>query len=110
MSSTTQVKRSSRIPRFKSRKEEAKFWATHSAADYWDRLVDPDEVLALAPSLADKIRRRMRKRLVAIRLEEWQIARTKSLARRKGMRYQQLLREWITRGIRAEHSKSNGSV
>lgn len=28
------------IPRFKSEREEAEFWATHSLADIWDQL-DP---------------------------------------------------------------------
>ncbi len=56
----------------------------------------------LAPALERRIRERMKKRLLAIRLENWQIARAKEIARKKGVPYQRLMREWISRGIRSE--------
>lgn len=69
-----------------------------------ERIQQVDEVIALPPALARRIQERMKKRMLAIRLEEWQIARAKEIARKKGVPYQQLMREWISRGIRQESS------
>ncbi len=91
-----------KLPRFKSRAEEIRFWDTHDVAQYWDQLEEVDEVIELAPELAKRIQERMKKRMLAIRLEVWQIARTKEIAQRKGLPYQQLMRQWISRGIRQE--------
>ena len=90
-----------RIPRFKSEAEEARFWDTHSPFDYPGEFEDADEVIRLAPALARRIRERMKKRLLAIRLEGWQIEGAKRIARDKGVPYQALMREWISQGIRA---------
>lgn len=38
----------SNIPTFKTLAEEAKFWDTHSFADYWDKFKDVDVVVELA--------------------------------------------------------------
>jgi predicted DNA binding CopG/RHH family protein len=91
-----------RIPKFKSEKEEARFWDTHDLSQYWDQLEEVDEMIELAPELAKRIQERMKKRMLAIRLEEWQIARTKEIAQKKGLPYQQLMRQWISKGIRQE--------
>lgn len=40
------------------------------------------------------------KTLISIRLEGWEIGRAKELARRRGVPYQQLIRNWIDVGIR----------
>lgn len=98
--------RTRKLPKFKSEGEEARFWAAHSPLDYADEYEDVDEVIALAPALERRIRERMKKRLVAIRLEEWQIARTKELAAKKHLPYQVLLRQWISSGIRTESGGS----
>lgn len=37
------------LPKFKSRKEVAEFWDTHSSADYWDQFEDVE--LKLHPSI-----------------------------------------------------------
>ena len=89
---------------FKSIAEAAEFWDSHDLADYWDQLEKADTVIQLAPALAQRIRERMKKRMLSIRLEEWQIARAKEIAKRKGIPYQQLMREWISHGIRLEGS------
>jgi len=93
-----------KLPVFKSLEEEARFWDTHDVTQYWDQLEEVDEVIELAPALARRIQERMKKRLLAIRLEEWQISRAKEIARKKGVPYQQLLRHWISRGIRQDSS------
>lgn len=94
-----------RLPTFKSEAEETRFWDNHSPLDYTEDFKDTDEVIELAPELARRIRERLKKRLLAIRLEEWQIERTKEIARMKGVPYQQLMRNWISVGIRAEGIK-----
>ena len=38
----------SKIPKFTSREEEAKFWDTHSFADYWDEFEPVDVVVELS--------------------------------------------------------------
>ena len=91
-----------KLPKFKTREEEVRFFETHDMAPYWDDLDKVDEVIELAPGLARRIQERMKKRMLAIRLEEWQIARAKEIARNKGVPYQQLMRQWISRGIRRE--------
>lgn len=94
-----------RLPRFKNDEELARFVETHDMAPYWDQLEEVDEVIELAPALARRIRERMRKRLLALRLEQWQIERAKRIARAKGVPYQALMREWISRGIRSDSAK-----
>jgi len=93
-----------KLPEFNSPEEELRFFETHDMADYWDQLEKADTVIQLAPALAQRIRERMKKRMLAIRLEEWQITSAKEIAKRKGIPYQQLMREWISRGIRLERS------
>jgi predicted DNA binding CopG/RHH family protein len=90
------------LPKFKTPEEEIRFFETHDMAPYWDQLEKIDEVIELAPTLERRIRERMKKRMLAIRLEEWQIARTKDIAHKKGVPYQQLMRQWISRGIRQD--------
>ncbi|MBI4565893.1 MAG: hypothetical protein HY716_14490 [Planctomycetes bacterium] len=94
-----------KLPAFRSAEEEARFFETHSMAGYWDQMEDVDQIIELAPALARRIQERMKKRLLALRIEEWQIERAKQIARRKHVPYQQLMREWISRGIRSEGTK-----
>ena len=56
----------------------------------------------LAPELAEKIRERAKKRLIALRLPEWQIEGAWRIARRKKVPYQALMRAWIGEGLRQE--------
>lgn len=86
------------IPRFKSAREEAEFWETHDFADYWD---DTEEVeMKVARKLIDKVQAKRRKRLISLRLAEWQIEKAKKIAANKKMPYQALLRSWINEGLR----------
>ena len=70
-----------KLPKFRTKAEEIRFWETHSLAPYADDLAAVDEAFALSPSLSRRIRERLKKRLVALRLEEWQIACAKAIAR-----------------------------
>jgi len=95
-----------RLPKFRTPEEEIRFIETHDMAALWNEFGSVDELIELSPSLARRIRERTKKRLLAIRLEEWQIARARQIARRKGVPYQKLMREWISRGIREENRSS----
>ncbi len=77
-----------KIPKFKSEKEEADFWATHDSVDY---LSDTKEV---------KVKfTRPRKRLVSLRLDEKTIKKLKRLAESKGIGYLELVRMWVLENL-----------
>ena len=42
------------------------------------------------------------KKLIALRLEQWQFQRTKAIAAQRHVPYQNLLRCWIPQGLKAE--------
>ena len=92
-----------KLPHFKTREEEVRFFDTHDMGPYLDQMEDVSDKIELHPDLIRRIRERFRKRLMAIRLEQWQILRAKEIAKRKGMPYQRLMREWISQGIRQEN-------
>ena len=76
----------SKIPEFKSYKEEADFWNTHSFADYWDELENVDIVVEL-----DK----PRDETLVLRLQKDLKERLKKIARTKGLNVSTLARMWI---------------
>lgn len=77
-----------KIPRFKSEKEEADFWATHDSTDY------------LAETEAVKARfLRPKKRLVSLRLDDKTIERLKKMADSKGIGYLELIRMWVLENL-----------
>jgi len=91
-----------KIPKFKSEKEEAEFWDSHSIADVWGELEEAD--IKPAPELKASIKERSQNRLkmVSLRLREEQIQAVKAIAAEKDIPYQTLLRFWIGQAIRAE--------
>jgi len=92
-----------KIPKFKTEKEEAKFWATHSVADFWEDLEEPEKKIELSEELKQKIlKRRETKKLLTIRLNEEHIESAKKIARQKAIGYQTLMRMWIVEGINKE--------
>lgn len=91
-----------RLPKFKSAEQEARFWETHSVTDYVDQMEDVTDLFTLAPELIQKIKERAQKKLLAIRLANWEIEKTKVIAKKRGMPYQTLMREWIDEGLRRE--------
>ncbi len=77
-----------KIPKFKSEKEEADFWATHDSIDY---LSDTKEVKAKFT--------RPKKKLVSLRLDEKTINRLKKIADSKGLGYLELIRMWVLESL-----------
>ena len=94
-----------KLPHFKTREEEIEFWDTHSITDYLHELEPADELFVLSPALARKIRERAKKRMISLRLAEWQIEKSKQIAKREKIPYQVLLRQWIEEGLRASFAK-----
>lgn len=77
-----------KIPKFKSEKEEADFWASHDSADY------------LSGTKEMKVKfTRPKKKLVSLRLDEKTIADLKKIADRKGIGYLQLVRMWVLENL-----------
>lgn len=94
-----------KLPKFRSRAEEVRFWDHHDPLDYWDQLEKVDEVFVLAPELARRIQERAKTRLFTMRVQPWQIDEARRIARSLGVPYQRLLRTWITEGIRRSGEK-----
>ena len=72
-----------KLPRFKSRDEEAEFWATHSPLDYgeWEEVT-----LEVARPLIHTL---------AVRLDAQTIDRLAAIGRRKGIGPSTLARMWL---------------
>lgn len=90
MKTAQKAKPRRKIPDFKSDEEAARFWDTHSAADYWDDLVEAKDVYFKRP----------RKQVVAVRLEPPLLRRVKALALEKGLSFSTLIRMWIVERCR----------
>lgn len=71
-----------KIPPFKSDEEEARFWETHSTADYWEGTAPADNV---------KFERAPRE-VVTLRLDPHLIRRLKAIAEAKGIGFTTLIR------------------
>jgi predicted DNA binding CopG/RHH family protein len=82
-----------KIPKFKSEKAEADFWATHDSVDY---LAQTKEVTAKFT--------RPKKKLVSLRLDERTIKELKTIAARKGIDYIEMVRMWVIESL--EKSKA----
>ena len=88
------------LPKFRSDREAAHYFETHSVADVWNQLpaVKPDKPSkALAKSIRE--RHRAAKSPISIRLVPEQIAAAKRIAASKSVGYQTQLRMWIAERI-----------
>ena len=74
-----------KIPKFKTDKEIAEFWDTHSLADFEDELEIAKDVVFLKPE----------RQVISLRLDRKIVKALKHLAARKGIGYSPLLRMWI---------------
>ena len=81
-----------RIPHFETDEEAAEFWDTHSLTDYLHEL-EPVENVEFG---------RIRMKQVCLRLLPDQVEHLKRIATTKGIRYQTLIRMWITERARQE--------
>ncbi|MBM4145776.1 MAG: hypothetical protein FJ240_05805 [Nitrospira sp.] len=82
------MKRVKKIPKFRSEKEEADFWATHDSADYLSETKEAKVKFTRPP-----------KKLVSLRLDENTIVKLKKIAESKGIGYLELVRMWVLENL-----------
>ena len=90
---------SPRLPRFKSRREEAEFWETHSPMDY----PEFQEVHDLTFSKALN-------HILPIRLDSTSSEKLAHLARKRGMGSSTLARMWLLERLESEAEPSGESA
>ena len=84
------------IPQFSSEDEELEFWATHDSSEYldWNKAEKNPTFSHLKPST----------RTISIRLPESLIAALKTLANKRDVPYQSLVKMFLAEKIREETS------
>lgn len=82
-----------RIPDFKSDEEEAKFWDTHSTADYIDWSKAEETIF---PNL------KLSSESISMRLPAPLLAHIKALANEKGVPYQSLMKVYLSEKVDEE--------
>lgn len=84
------------IPEFSSEDEEREFWATHDSTEYvdWSKAEKNPTFSRLKPST----------RTVSIRLPESLIAELKTLANKKDVPYQSLVKIFLSEKVREENA------
>jgi len=80
-------------PKFASEQEESEFWDTHDSMDYLDGTEEIDVTLIDA---------RPRKTQISLRLDRETISRLKTLARKRGIGYQTMIRMWVVERLAQE--------
>jgi predicted DNA binding CopG/RHH family protein len=91
-----QHKKEDRVPVFANREDEARFWDTHSFADYWDEF-KPVQV-HFAKKLSDGI---------TVRLDSDTLKKVRTLARDKGIGPTTLIRMWVLENLKkSRHAKA----
>lgn len=94
-----------KIPKFKTDKEEAEFWDTHSAVDFLDELLEVEEPVYLSARLSSEIRKKGKRTKISLRVNPEHIKLAKVLAKSKGIPYQTLVQMWIADGLKRELRK-----
>lgn len=85
-------KKKSKLPKFKNIREEAKFWDTHSFADYWDEFKDVDLVVEL---------HKPKSATIVVRLQKNLKDRLSKIASSKGLNVSTLARMWIAEKLQS---------
>ncbi len=80
------TRRSSRIPRFRTEAEEARFWDTHDTTEFLEELTP---VKVAFPRPKPKV-------LVSVRIAKSEVNLLRRIAARKGLGYGSLIRMWLT--------------
>ena len=80
-----------KIPGFRTDKETARFWETHSFENYHRDTKEAEILFVKKP-----------KKTVAVRLDPDDIKSVEEIAKRKGLSYTSLLRMWIKEQLEKE--------
>ena len=86
------MKKKSRIPKFKTLEEEAKFWGTHSITDFEDETQDVDIVFELS---------KPREETLILRVQKGLKEKLARVARKNGLNVSSLSRIWLTEKLRS---------
>ncbi|MEK7502430.1 MAG: CopG family antitoxin [Patescibacteria group bacterium] len=89
------MKKKNRIPKFKTYKEEVKFWDTHNITDFTDETEDVDIIFEL-----DK----PRNETLIVRLQKDFKDKLEKTARSKGLNVSTLARMWLTEKLQSSRS------
>ena len=81
-----------KIPSFKSDQETAKFWDTHSLADFEKELRPAKDVVFVKPD----------RQVISLRLDRKIVRSIKILSAKKGIGYSSLLRMWVLEDFQRE--------
>ncbi len=81
------------IPKFATEDAERKFWATHDSTKYFAAMEQVNEPIRDA---------RPTKKAISIRVDEPALAKLKSVAAKKGLGYQTLMRMWVLERLERE--------
>jgi predicted DNA binding CopG/RHH family protein len=95
------------LPKFRSEKDAADYFQTHSVAGVWKQLPEAKPAKA-SKALEKSIRERhmAAKSPISIRLGPEQIAAAMKIAAAKSVGYQTQLRMWIAEGIKREAKRA----
>lgn len=85
-------KKISKIPKFKTIEEEAKFWDTHSITDFEDELEEIELVFDL---------QRPKEETLVLRLQKKMKERLEKVARNQGISISALARMWILQKLQS---------
>ena len=88
------MKRLKVIPKFKNESEEDEFWATQDSTDYFD--ISRAVVNPVFPNLKPSTK------TISIRLPQWLIASLKTIANKKDVPYQSLVKIFLAEKVREE--------
>jgi len=89
-----------RVPKFKNEDNERKFWATHSALDYFDKR---NAKRVIMPNLKPSVK------TISLRLPEIMLEELKLLANKRDVPYQSLLKMFLAERIELELEHSTKS-
>ena len=85
----------SKLPRFVSEQEEAKFWATHDSIEYLDDTESVDVMFVDA---------RPSEKQISLRLDAYVFEELKAVAQSRDIGYQALIRVWVMERLAQEHA------
>jgi vacuolar-type H+-ATPase subunit C/Vma6 len=80
-----------KIPGFKTKEEERKFWETHSSADYWDATEEADDTFE-----------RPKLKSVSMKLDPEVLEKVRVLARKRGLSSSAMIRFLLSKGVENE--------
>ena len=97
------------LPKFESEKEEARWWDEHrdDTAEWMEEAVASGETATLSEILESRRQRAASTPTVSIHIDPEDIKRARSLAAKKGLRYQTYLKMLLHEALENEARRAN---